>query len=68
MIGTVDSSSTHPAVPVLAPRHDARHNAHDIRSAVLEINGIETTVLVQPFSDRIFVLVTQMNKMGTIVS
>ena len=69
MVGTVEPHRGQCDIPVTTtPVEDPQHNVHKIKSAVLDINGKETTILLQPFSDRIFVLVTQMNKMGTIVS
>lgn len=56
------------AVPVLAPRDDASHNAHKIRTACVTIDGSPTHIIVQPYVDRIFILVTQSGKMGTMIS
>jgi hypothetical protein len=33
-----------------------------------EIDGLRTEIIVQPFSDRTMVMVTQLNKIGTLVS
>ncbi|KAI6028701.1 hypothetical protein F5J12DRAFT_807098 [Pisolithus orientalis] len=35
--------------------------------ACIEINGIQTDLLIQPFADRIFVQVTQLGKVGNLV-
>lgn len=51
-----------------APSEDREHNAHKIRTASLEIEGVMTDFIVQPFSDRIFVIATQLQKLGTLVS
>ena len=37
------------------------------RQTAVEINGIHTDIIVQCFTDRIFVTVTQLQKMGTLV-
>lgn len=55
-------------VDVRAPVDDSEHNAHKIRTASMEIEGIMTDFIVQPFSDRIFVIATQLQKLGTLVS
>lgn len=55
-------------VQVHAPADDLNHNAHRIQSACVEIDGIPTTFLIEPFADRIFIIVTQLNKLGTILS
>lgn len=55
-------------VDVHAPSDDREHNAHKIRTASLEIEGVMTDFIVQPFSDRIFVIATQLQKLGTLVS
>lgn len=53
--------------PVHLPPDDGEHPAHSLRVACNMVDGIRTDFLVQAFSDRIFVLVTQLNKVGTIV-
>lgn len=68
MVGPLDPTAHSHDIPVSAPADDGGHNAHFIKSSTVEINGRNTDFLVQPFSDRIFVLVTQMRKMGTTVS
>lgn len=55
-------------VDVLAPEDDRDHVTHKIRTATLQIEGVATDFIVQPFSDRIFVIVTQLHKLGTLVS
>lgn len=35
--------------------------------ASVDIDGVQTDVLVQPFADRIFVLITQLGKVGNLV-
>lgn len=67
MVGPLNNAVRHNDIPVVAPSGDAGHNAHKIKSARVTINGRETEFIVQPFSDRIFVIVTQMKKMGTMV-
>lgn len=66
MVGSVHPSGTS-AIPVARVTTDASHNANSIKTATLLINNNPTTILVEPFSDRIFVLVTQSAKLGTIV-
>ncbi|KAI0566704.1 Proteasome assembly chaperone 3 [Gracilaria domingensis] len=68
MVGTLDPTARHNAIPISAPTDDSGHNAHFIKSATVQICDRRTDFLVQPFSDRIFVLVTQMEKMGTTLS
>lgn len=68
MVGPLQSPAAHNAIPVSAPADDAQHTAHFIKSASIQINGHKTDFLVQPFDDRIFILVSQVEKMGTTVS
>jgi hypothetical protein len=37
------------------------------KSANIVVNGINTQLMVQPFRDRTFVIITQFNKIGTLV-
>lgn len=55
-------------IKVSAPPEDLGHNAHKILTDTITIDGHATDFIVQPFSDRIFIIVTQFEKMGTIVS
>lgn len=55
-------------VDVHAPVDDNEHIAHKIRTASVEIEGVMTDIIVQPFSDRILVIATQLQKLGTLVS
>ncbi|CAN8076337.1 unnamed protein product [Agarophyton chilense] len=68
MVGTLDPTARHNDIPVGAPTEDGGHNAHFIKSAIVQICDHRTNILVQPFSDRVFVLVSQMEKMGTTLS
>lgn len=56
------------SMPVSAPAADAQHPAHTIHAAAFKLNGLRTDLLLQSFSDRVFIVVTQMKKLGTIVS
>lgn len=60
-------SSDLDGVKVVAPIEDRGHNAHRIRTETILIDGKKTDFILQPFSDRIFMIVTQFEKMGTIV-
>lgn len=55
-------------VRVSTPSNDSCHSAHRIRMASIIIDDTPTDFIVQPFSDRIFVIVTQLNKLGTIIA
>jgi hypothetical protein len=52
---------------VTTPDDDAGHPAHRMRVARVAVAGTATDILVQPFSDRVFVAVSQLDKLGTIV-
>lgn len=67
MVGPITNSTQFNSIPVSAPIHDANHIAHRIRSVTKELNGKQTNIVVHPFSDRTFILVTQVDKIGTIV-
>lgn len=67
MVGPRQSQSSKSNVSVARVGNDASHNANFIKTASEEINGNATDFLVEPFADRIFVLVTQSGKMGTMV-
>lgn len=69
---TVEPPETQPVpagtmTSVQAPADDQKHPAHRIRVAQCEVDGVSTDVLLQAFDDRIFVSVTQLQKLGTIV-
>lgn len=68
MVGPIDDRGRQGDIPIRVPDNDSGHVAHSIKSATVEINGNRTNFLAEPFHDRIFVLVTQNQKMGTIVS
>jgi hypothetical protein len=55
------------AIEVRSPEHDKDHPANSIRSATLMVNGCKTDILLESFADRVFIVVTQLNKLGTIV-
>uniref|UniRef100_A0A7S1TQ84 Proteasome assembly chaperone 3 n=1 Tax=Phaeomonas parva TaxID=124430 RepID=A0A7S1TQ84_9STRA len=47
-----------PSVPVVMPQ---------TRRKVVDIGGIETEIVVQGFQDAIFVVITQLKKLGTLI-
>lgn len=53
---------------ISAPANDPGHPAHNAIHGQVEIGGINTQVLVQPYDDCMFVAVTQNDRMGTMVS
>lgn len=68
MVGPLQSTSASKSIPISRPIDDAKHNAHFIKTASEVIDGHRTDFILQPFSDRIFIIVTQLEKMGTMVS
>lgn len=67
MVGPLQAEASKNGIPVARVADDAGHNANFIKTATETINGNTTDFLVEPFSDRVFVLVTQSEKMGTLV-
>lgn len=66
----MDASGSQPELPrihVEAPQHDSSHPAHNVRFTTVAIAGVSTDFLLQQFADRVFVAVTQFNKLGTVV-
>lgn len=68
MVGPLQSPAAQNSIPISTSAGDSNHPAHRIKTANSQINGHDTHFLVQPFADRIFVLVTQVQKMGTAIS
>lgn len=67
-MGGLGQAQNDEPIPVHAPHDDLTHNAHKIRTACVTIDSSPTHIIVQPFADRIFVLATQLGKMGTLIS
>lgn len=67
MVGPLQSPGASASIPITKPDNDAKHNACFIKTGTEDIAGHHTDFVVQPFSDRIFVIVTQLGKMGTMV-
>lgn len=61
------NSSSAEKIVVEAPSNDLSHIAHKIKSQIIDIEGVSTKFIVQPFADRVFIIVTQSDKLGTIV-
>ena len=53
---------------ITAPVDDTLHPAHNAKHFSVQIGETSTQFLLQSFGDRIFIVVTQMNKLGTLVS
>lgn len=49
------------------PEEDENHPAHKAVQYTSEIDGHDTSVLVQPFDDRVFICVSQNGRIGTMV-
>lgn len=65
--GSSDGESEAKCIPVRQPDEDDSHPSRSIRVARTMVDGVATDFLIQSFSDRIFVIVSQLNKLGTIV-
>lgn len=60
-------SSPSSAAPVVLPDNDAKHPAHSAKLVKAAVGDHETDFLVQAFDDRVFICVSQMDKLGTMV-
>lgn len=67
MVGPLQSPAASNSIPISRAEDDAKHNANFIKTGSEVIDGHHTDFIVQPFSDRIFIVVTQLQKMGTMV-
>lgn len=67
MVRSTQTPASSDRIAVSKPHDDARHNANFIKTASISIKDNMTDFIVQPFTDRIFVIVTQLQKMGTMV-
>jgi hypothetical protein len=54
-------------ISIRLPEDDAGHPAHKIRVTTIDVGGVPTDLMLQPFADRVFISVSQLNKLGTIV-
>lgn len=68
MVGLSTRNPATQAVALSVPAEDAGHPVHSIRSTCVTIGGQDTTIVAQAFSDRIFIIVTQIDKLGTMVT
>lgn len=66
--GNTNGSTTATKIEIDAPADDPSHIVHKVRSEICDIDGIPTTFILQPYSDRVFIIVTQSDKLGTILS
>lgn len=55
------------AAPLQLPAHDEKHPAHEAVLLTRDVGGHETGVLLQPYDDRVFVCITQNDRLGTMV-
>lgn len=55
------------SAPILLPDSDPHHPAHTARLLQAAIGDHATDFLIQSFDDRVFVSVSQMDKLGTLV-